>query len=859
MSNIPVVTDKDGIQSLSGPMFEFDNIDLDRNDTRFLVLQPCAGDKEAPENHVRCSLEVQPLTEADPFVAVKNARGYRLMQQPIEINGKYLLVSIALEKFLRHYRKADVPVRLWLRYLCVNDKDAAEMSHQWTRPYVDKMYELAQSVVDMPPFLRDLQDRGVFDYAVDARYIDWTKEWEGAPERAPLPKIFPVRLGAKPTTDNPTATYEYVPLQQYVPLDTVADETRIAVIANNPDREAPLSIYLAHCPVVCEAAYHALSHTWGLDHESCDITVTGQKWQMRKNLEVALRHLRSPTQGFAIWVDSLCIDQSDLSERNHQIDRIARIFDRAACVVCYVGDSDQYSDLALDFVKHLYPLPVVPCDEEGNWKIGQPERIPAAKIPEFCAALYLFLRRPYFRRAWIIQEIALASNPVIVCGDRTDISLRLLDHATHNLFYMISQDPELCENMKKFAPEIREVDPDELYFVRKLFYFRHLHTGGALYGWKRAEVSQTSPGYLETLILARDFQATIPHDKIFALWNVANDKEALEFAMDYSVPYERTCMDFVKAWCAHSGSLDMIGASEFTRPSTDEDTFYATASSWCPDWSVASQASSLIRRETFRMESMDWIDDIDGKIYWADGGVRQEPGTGQFFAFEGDTLHCTGIILDRVVASLSNDPTKSSVAAKVGGLLGANKHFEAAGEKTPYEDAEQAIMAMVHGDVVAAWPRREDNMENAEADLPMESYVCIPRRPRAGQERLPTESRHVPYFAGGYRRSEAHQAAHTILRGRIPFITAKHYIGLMPEYAVAAEGKSRTLVVAILATCSVPVLLEEHPKIPGAYSLVGTCFVQGWMEGEVLCEEMGCDDPTQFWDALQGSDRLVIL
>ena len=117
--------------------------------------------------------------------------------------------------------------------------------------------------------------------------------------------------------------------------------------------------------------------------------------------------------------------------------------------------------------------------------------------------------------------------------------------------------------MKKFAPEIGEVNPDELFFIRKLFYFRHLQTGGVRHGWRKADVKDTSPGYLETAILARNFQATLPHDKIFALWNVAQDKIGLDFSMDYSTTYEQTCMDFVKAWCKHSGTLDMIGASEF--------------------------------------------------------------------------------------------------------------------------------------------------------------------------------------------------------------------------------------------------------------------------------------------------------
>lgn len=852
MSDIPTVTDEDGIQRLAGPIFEYDSINLEKNETRFLVLQPCSGDKEAPENYVKCTLEVQQLTQAEPFVAIKNARGYRLLETPIEINGKYTLASVALEKFLRHYRKSDVPVRLWLRYLCVNQLDAEEQSHQWTRQWVDKMYEMAQSVVDMQPFLRDLQDQGVFQHAVHSRYAEWTKQWDGAPKTFTLPRIFPNRLGSKPIEGQPIGMY------QYVPLDTVADETRIAVVAGNPDPGAPLSIYLAHCPVVSEVVYHALSHTWGSEAETCEITVTGQKMHIRKNLERALCHIRSPTRGFAIWVDALAINRSDLSERNHQIDRAARIYDRAACVVCYVGDSDNYSDLALDFVKQLSKEPMVRCDKDGNWEIGKPERISATKVPEFCAALYLFLTRPYFRRVWIIQEIALASNPVIACGPRVDVSFELLDNATHNLYDMVSRDEGLCENMKKFAPEIKEVNPDELFFIRKLFYFRHLQTGGVRHGWRKADVKASSPGYLETAILARNFQATLHHDKIFALWNVAQDNNGLDFSMDYSTTYEKTCMDFVKAWCKHSGTLDMIGASEFA-PLTDGNRFYGKASSWTPDWSVPSQASSLIRREVFRMTSMEYMDDIDGKIYWADGDVRQESGTDKFFVFDGDALHCTGVILDRIKGMMLSDPEDSTVISKINGLILASEQFYATCDRNPYDDVAQAVIAMIHGDVITAWPKREENVENAREDYPDEKHVCIPYKPRFGREQMPNASRHVPYYGGSYSRGEAFDAVRTIMRGRAAFITEKHYLGLMPVYAAPAESESKTLLLAILATCSVPVLLEDHPEVKGAYRFVGTCFVQGWMEGEVLKEEMGCDEPADFWQALEGTEKLKII
>lgn len=51
---------------------------------------------------------------------------------------------------------------------------------------------------------------------------------------------------------------------------------------------------------------------------------------------------------------------------------------------------------------------------------------------------------------------------------------------------------------------------------------------------------------------------------------------------------------------------------------------------------------------------------------------------------------------------------------------------------------------MIHGDVITAWPKREDNMENASEDYPDEKHVCIPYKPRFGREKTPNVSRHVP-------------------------------------------------------------------------------------------------------------------
>ncbi|KAJ9615069.1 hypothetical protein H2200_001143 [Cladophialophora chaetospira] len=847
------ISTSDGFRDTIAPPYQYEALNLQDEVVRLLILEPCSGDKNDPYNYVRGSFKVQPLASAEPFIAIKNGRGFRLLQEVIEINEHSFLVSTALEKLLRNIRKDDQTIRLWVRYVCVDQGNPDEMSKYWNRDFVDKVYASAQSVVDMHTVLNELLDQGIIEKSVDTRYKEWNKNWNSMPEELPLPKVYPIKLGQRPSNEQPTDDYEYLP------LDNVASEIRIIVIANNPDPEAPLILHLAHCPIASDVAYHALSYTWGVDTEFEEIVVNGQKMKIRKNLEAALRSLRSPTHGFAIWADAICINQGDVDEKNRGIAKMGDVLDKAVGVVCYVGEPDEYSDLALDLVKHLQE-PLVRFDKDGHYEVGKPERIPPEELPRHCAALYVFLIRPFFRRQWILQEITLASYPVIACGRRRDVLFERLDSAAYNLQDMLSRDPQFAEKVKKAIPQLKEVSADQLLFVRKLFYFRHLHVGHSANRLLPVAISRTAPGYLESAILSRDFQATVPHDSIFALWNIARDKSGLKVQMDYTKTYQAAFLEFAKAWALHSGSLDILGAVEYILPS-EQASFYATAPSWCPDWNTSSQSSSLVRREVFRKFQMAYQDDIDGPLYAADGGLRQSTGTDEYFEFVDDELHCLGVILDTIMVG-GRVPKGSSIKDQVEGIVPSVTEYCDEHKKEVYDDVAQAVVAMIHGDVPTSWPRREDNLENAVEDNAKERYVCIPYKPRTNAEQTPNASRHVPWYGGSYSRQEASEAVGTIMRGREDFITEKGYIGLMPQYVdctLSSEKVDSGLRLAILATCSVPVLLHEHPERKGTYRLLGTCFVQGWMEGEVLKQEMGCDSPKEFWDAMVGSEKLRIV
>lgn len=152
---------------------------------------------------------------------------------------------------------------------------------------------------------------------------------------------------------------------------------------------------------------------------------------------------------------------------------------------------------------------------------------------------------------WIIQEIAWASNPAVGVEDDFETSFQQLEMAAYHLESMLKRDPTLPGHMMEADSSLEDVEVKDLAFARKIFYFRHLTSRADapfLLHW--FDVPADSPGFLQCLLLTRDFQATEPKDKLFALWNVAKDKKTgagLEYSMDYSKPLEAVYADFAAA------------------------------------------------------------------------------------------------------------------------------------------------------------------------------------------------------------------------------------------------------------------------------------------------------------------------
>ena len=72
--------------------------------------------------------------------------------------------------------------------------------------------------------------------------------------------------------------------------------------------------------------YEALSYSWGDPTITQGINCNCVQVQVTVNLYHALRSLRLRDEPRMIWVDALCIDQSNLAERSHQVRMMGDVY-----------------------------------------------------------------------------------------------------------------------------------------------------------------------------------------------------------------------------------------------------------------------------------------------------------------------------------------------------------------------------------------------------------------------------------------------------------------------------------------------------------------------------------------------------
>ncbi|KAI0168023.1 heterokaryon incompatibility protein-domain-containing protein [Pestalotiopsis sp. NC0098] len=274
----------------------------------------------------------------------------------------------------------------------------------------------------------------------------------------------------------------------YKPLSAEAD-TRLIELEPAPDASSPLRCHIAELCLSSDdlVEYEALSYTWGAPEftETLHVIEDVDKTSVIKitsNLRDALLRVRLSDRKRMLWVDAVCINQQDDSDKSKQIPAMAQIFSGASHVLVWLGTSPQ-GEIALANIKKALRF-----RSTGSKNFE-------AHFLNLESSLKDLVVLPWFRRRWIIQEVVLAADVTVMCGPE-EISLIHLFRALSDLLRKSKLPPVL----------------EPLEAISRL--------------WKTSLLdSNTGSGLrlFELLLLFHESDCQVGLDRIYALCNLASD------------------------------------------------------------------------------------------------------------------------------------------------------------------------------------------------------------------------------------------------------------------------------------------------------------------------------------------------
>jgi hypothetical protein len=211
--------------------------------------------------------------------------------------------------------------------------------------------------------------------------------------------------------------------------------------------------------------YYAISYHYGDPSAVDTILVNGQETQINRNCWHALNQVRAQSRAGLFWVDSVCINQSDVKEKSLQVHRIAAIFSGAHEVWACFGPASGDSDFLLHKLARFPEANVAftaktPSSERSddlqrrtiNWMISL-----GNDFGRFATALKAFGSRPFFSRMWIYQEVFLASNMKMLFGAQAANMQALQDVTNVCSSLILSYRPQSEYDYKDAQLELNEL------------------------------------------------------------------------------------------------------------------------------------------------------------------------------------------------------------------------------------------------------------------------------------------------------------------------------------------------------------------------------------------------------------------
>lgn len=250
----------------------------------------------------------------------------------------------------------------------------------------------------------------------------------------------------------------------YARLDDAKNEIRLIRVQGH---SGTLALELATYSIDDAVPWVALSYCWGDQAATETVTVNDNELRVRHNLYAFLRQMASEDRRDWIFIDAICINQSDMAERASQVARMGQIYRKAKEVIAWVYLEDSDESRAITKGNRQAEIEIALRDwqrlEQVKRTAGQEltykERQSRTEVVKMVKALILFSN--YWSRLWIVQEILLAKV----------LTIRWLSHTFDWLDIIFSDAVTPGRQLGDLLPRQRPLQPHPLsvsaYFPSK--------------------------------------------------------------------------------------------------------------------------------------------------------------------------------------------------------------------------------------------------------------------------------------------------------------------------------------------------------------------------------------------------------
>jgi hypothetical protein len=120
-------------------------------------------------------------------------------------------------------------------------------------------------------------------------------------------------------------------------------------------------------------AFEAVSYAWGQDHSTSVVLYNGQKLPVTTNVEVILRRLGPTDSVGTSWIDSICINQASVADKNIQVPRMRTIYSEARLVWIWLGEGSDVIETALVFLSEVSAILEEQTSFNSHYNPEQPQ------------------------------------------------------------------------------------------------------------------------------------------------------------------------------------------------------------------------------------------------------------------------------------------------------------------------------------------------------------------------------------------------------------------------------------------------------------------------------------------------------